>query len=106
MTQVSVHSKSRTIYINILLKIMPIFTLIKRLYNFSKIRTFCLSSGLGNKNNSWPILRRRYVIFIKSKTKTIKIATKSEFNDVSISHGSSSFLKQNMLLSRQELASK
>ena len=85
---------------------MPIFALIKRLFNLSEIRTFCLSSGLGNKNNSWPILRRRYGIFIKSKTRTIKIAVKSELNDVSITHGSSSGLKQNILLSRQELASK
>ena len=59
------------IYI-VLLKIMPIFALIKRSFNFSKIRTFCLSSGLGNKNNSWPILRRRYGIVMGSKTKDSK----------------------------------
>ena len=32
------------IYIYVLLKIAPIFALIKRLFNFSKMRTFCLSS--------------------------------------------------------------
>ena len=51
---------------------MSIFALIKRLFNFSKIRTFCLSSGLSNKNNSWPILRRRYGIVMESKTKDNK----------------------------------
>ena len=60
------------IYIYVLLKIVPIFALIKRLFNFSKIRTFCLSSGLRNKNNSWPILRRRYGILMESKTKDNK----------------------------------
>ena len=51
---------------------MPIFALIKRLLNFSKIWTFCLSSGLGNENNNWPILRRRYGIVMGSKTKDNK----------------------------------
>ena len=60
------------IYIYVLLKIVPIIALIKRLFNFSEIRTFCLSSGLGNKNNSWPILRRRYGILMESKTKDNK----------------------------------
>ena len=51
---------------------MPIFALIKRLFNCSKIQTFCLSSGLGNKNNSWPILRRQNGIVMGNKTKDNK----------------------------------